>query len=175
MKSATFSRLSYTHQHPTFRQQSPLYKKVEPLTCSFEMHRDIYHARQLQDKHKTEAERRREAKSKAARRNAFMVKRQKPIPVLKPSQALAYGPDRAAFNAQWRNEQKQAASWQEVQALKSHRSFLQREHEKLNQNEEDLKAIGTDPAARKALFKIERIVKDIKQRIQTKSLKSPKA
>lgn len=78
----TSSRLSYTHQNPTFRQQNPLYHKTGPLTCTFEMNRDIYHTRQLRDQGKTEAERRGEAGDRSKRREAFMVKRQKPAPVL---------------------------------------------------------------------------------------------
>ncbi len=44
------------------------------------------------------------------RRESFMVKRQKPKPVLRPAPHIANGPDRAAFNQQWSNEQKSAAS-----------------------------------------------------------------
>lgn len=43
------------------------------------------------------------------RRESFMVKRQKPKPVLRPAPHIANGPDRAAFNRQWTDEQKSAA------------------------------------------------------------------
>ncbi len=66
---------------------------------AFTQNRDPYTARQLTDAGKTEAERRREN---------VMVKRQQPKPVLRPSPALAYGPDKAAFNQAWQNEQDRA-------------------------------------------------------------------
>lgn len=43
------------------------------------------------------------------RRESFMVKRQQPKPALRPAPHIANGPDRAAFNQQWQQEQKAAA------------------------------------------------------------------
>ena len=84
------------------------------LTRSFETERCPFNARQLADQDKSEAERRRELDAfKAKRRGSPMVKKQRPHPVLKPSPALAAGPDRAAHNDQIGREHRQArrAAW----------------------------------------------------------------
>lgn len=75
---------------------------------AFDQNRDPYIARQLQDQGKTEAQRRREQIERETRRQNHMIKRQQPKPQLRPSPRLAYGPDGAAFNGAWRNEQRAA-------------------------------------------------------------------
>lgn len=59
---------------------------------------------QQADMQKSEAERRKETQERLERREAFMVKRQKPKPVLRPSHDMAHGVDRALFNNEWQRE-----------------------------------------------------------------------
>lgn len=54
-------------------------------------------------------ERAAQSQTEAQRRDSFMVKRSKPEPTLRPTRALALGPDRAAFQEQWAQEQRAAA------------------------------------------------------------------
>lgn len=42
-------------------------------------------------------------------REAAMVKRDKPKPVLKPSPVMAYGPDKAAFNDAWASNSRRVS------------------------------------------------------------------
>ena len=70
----------------------------------FEQNRDPLLNAQRSDLTKSEAERREDA-DRAERRASLMVKRQRPEPALKPSRALAHGPDRAAFEQSWTREQ----------------------------------------------------------------------
>jgi|GEM_PF-1602724 len=50
--------------------------------------------------------------TKEQRRESFMVKRDQPKPAPRPAPHMANGPDRAAFNQKWRQEQKQAQAAQ---------------------------------------------------------------
>ncbi|SDF61744.1 hypothetical protein [Thalassobaculum litoreum] len=54
-------------------------------------------------------ERAAQSQSEAQRRESFMVRRSKPEPTLKPTRALSLGPDRAAFQERWAQEQRAAA------------------------------------------------------------------
>lgn len=54
-------------------------------------------------------ERAAQGQTEAQRRESFMVKRSQPQPVLRPSRALSLGPDRAAFEQRWTQEQRAAA------------------------------------------------------------------
>ncbi|MEM9055565.1 MAG: hypothetical protein AAGB16_09595 [Pseudomonadota bacterium] len=104
-------------------------EETQPLRPNFERERDPLHAKAMDDLNKTEAQRRREAtayeNARAKRRESFMVKRQKPQPVLRPSPSQAYASDHASFNAQWDAEKdmakranQQAAALQEAYAVK---------------------------------------------------------
>lgn len=84
------TRLSHAHERADLRADNPLYERAGLVTAAFD-------ARRASE----EAER-------AARRESFMVKRQQPVPVLRPSRSLALGPDGAAFDAQWNDERSQA-------------------------------------------------------------------
>lgn len=53
-------------------------------------------------------ERAAQSQTEAQRRESFMVKRSQPQPVLRPSRALSLGPDRAAFEQRWTQEQRAA-------------------------------------------------------------------
>ncbi len=87
----------------------------------FEHNRDPYHAKQLADQGTSESVRRAQAVSHANRRESFMVKRQQPKPVLRPSPALSYGSDCQTFNKQWTNEQKRAQPLSAKEAFKNKR------------------------------------------------------
>ncbi len=76
--------------------------------------RGLDHVDPLATKFRQES--RNETPERAARRESFMVRRQQPVPVLKPSLDLAMGPDREAFNAQWRSEQVYAGETKTVRA-----------------------------------------------------------
>lgn len=174
MRKNISSRLSYTHQNPELRLENPLYGKVNSITYAFETNRDVYHARQLRDQGKTEAQRRNDAQSKQMRRVSFMVKRQKPQPVLKPSHALAHETDRAAFNNQWASEQKRAKRENFVRAAETYRDVLYQERNNLNEAGKELSAIknsarnGNHRDGLKELFKLERTVEKINQRVISK-------
>jgi|GEM_PF-666959 len=85
------SRLSHAHERPELRADNPLYERTGSARAAFE------------------ARRVREENEGAARRESFMVQRQQPRPVLRPSPRLAFGPDGAAFDVQWEAERRQAA------------------------------------------------------------------
>lgn len=76
---------------------------IPPITPTFERERCPYHAKQLEDVGKNEAERREQGES-----GSSMVKRQQPQHIMRPPQPMAAGPDRAAFNQQWNRECQQA-------------------------------------------------------------------
>lgn len=82
------------------------------LTRTFETERCPHNARQLRDAGKSEATRRKDIAAFKSRRmkgrDSPMVKKQRPVPVLKPTPALAAGPDRNAYNAELGHERKQA-------------------------------------------------------------------
>jgi len=174
MNNLTQSRLSYTHQNAEFRAVNPLYEKVNSITYAFETNRDIYNARQLRDQGKTEAQRRRDVQSRQSRRESFMVKRQKPQPVLRPSHSLSHETDRATFNNEWANEQKKAKSENFIRAAKSYLDVLYQERSNLNEAGKELSAInnrarnGNYKDGLKELFKLGRTIEKINQRVTSK-------
>jgi hypothetical protein len=85
------TRLSHAHEQPDLRADNPLYERADSVRPAFEASAN-------------------EDAERAARRESFMVKRQQPKPVLRPSSNLAYGPDGAAFDAEWEEERRQARS-----------------------------------------------------------------
>lgn len=77
------------------------------IARQFEAEADPDRAAQCRDMGLTEAQRRRDcAKRDKPQRGAAMVKKDKPYPAPRPS--WAQGPDRAVFNAKWREEQRRA-------------------------------------------------------------------
>lgn len=78
-----WSTLSYAHEQPELRRDNPLYTRAGSARAAFDS-------------------------ESAQRRESLMVKRQQPKPVLRPGPALARGPDKTAFNAQWAEEHAQA-------------------------------------------------------------------
>lgn len=54
-------------------------------------------------------ERAAQSQTEAQRRESFMVKRSRPEPTLRPTRTLSLGPDRAAFQERWTQEQRAAA------------------------------------------------------------------
>jgi hypothetical protein len=84
------TRLSHAHEHPDLRTDNPLYERAGSARAAFD------------------AQRASEEQERAARRESFMVKRQQPKPVLRPSPSLALGPDGTSFNMQWNDERVQA-------------------------------------------------------------------
>lgn len=115
-RACGWTTLSAAHHRPDLRAGNPLYDRAGSTRCAFEPARCPLHARALLDAGRREAARRRtaigeamgEAGDRAARRGSFMVRRQQPKPVPRPSPSLALGPDRAAFDAQWTRELRAA-------------------------------------------------------------------
>ena len=91
---------------------------ADSVTPKFETARCEFNAAQLADNGKTEAQRRQETTERTERRESFMIKRDKPQPVLRPSPALARGTDRAVFNANWDKERGEAQRHQSRVARK---------------------------------------------------------
>ncbi len=56
------------------------------------------------------------AQEKAERRESFMVSRDRPTPVQRPSPSLAHGTDAAAFNNAWEQERAQAERYKKRSA-----------------------------------------------------------
>ena len=83
------TRLSHAHERSDLRSDNPLYERAGSVRPAFEasVHEDAEHA---------------------ARRESYMVKRQQARPVLRPSPSLAFGPDGAAFDEQWKEEWRAA-------------------------------------------------------------------
>jgi hypothetical protein len=84
------TRLSYAHEQQDLRADNPLYERAGSVKKAFD------------------AQRAREERERAARRESFMVKRQRPEPELRPPPSLALGSDSAAFDAQWNAERRDA-------------------------------------------------------------------
>ncbi|NKB59159.1 MAG: hypothetical protein GKS00_22760 [Alphaproteobacteria bacterium] len=105
---ANRSGTSFARAQSNLSGQDNLQSKAGALRQSFETERCEHNAKQLADAGKTESQRRNENAERQERRDSFMVKRQKPAPVLRPSPALAYGTDKAVFNAQWDAEAQSA-------------------------------------------------------------------
>lgn len=80
------TRLSHAHERTDLRADNPLYERAGSLRAAFDTKREGEDA------------------ERAVRRESFMVKRERPKPVLRPSPALALGPDGAAFDARWNSE-----------------------------------------------------------------------
>lgn len=80
------TQASYAHENPDLRRDNPLYERAGSARSQFE----------------------RNDPERAARRDAFMVERQQPRPVLRPSLSLSSEPDRASFNMQWNDERRAA-------------------------------------------------------------------
>jgi len=94
------NRLSFARQHSDSLPGGPsTLDRTQAVRTSFEPARCEYRARELASQSLSEAE----------RRESFMVKRSRPEPVLRPTRSLAFGPDRAAFETRWANEQRAAA------------------------------------------------------------------
>ncbi len=95
------SRLSYSYTHrDKMPGKSPSMYSVRPnVGMSFQRNRDPMIAAQIDAGKRTEAQ----------RRHSYMISRQKPAPVLKPSPQFARGPDRTAFNAAMSLERLQAS------------------------------------------------------------------
>ncbi|SFF97085.1 hypothetical protein SAMN05518801_104250 [Novosphingobium sp. CF614] len=99
MNAPRNSRASHAHDHADLRADNPLYDRAGSLRESFE------------------AQRPDDNPERAARRESFMVKRQRPQPVLRPSPSLALGSDAAAFDAQWNDERRDAHNFDDSIAL----------------------------------------------------------
>jgi hypothetical protein len=95
------SRLSYSYTHrDKMPNKAPAMYSVRPnVGMSFQRNRDPMIAAQIDAGKRTEAQ----------RRHSYMVKRQRPAPVLKPSPQFARSPDRNAFNAAMSLERLQAS------------------------------------------------------------------
>lgn len=74
------------------------YDRAPDVRREFDMNRDPYIAAQLEA----------DKLSEAQRRESFMVKRDRPRPVLRPGPSLSLGPDRAAFDTAWQSERRAA-------------------------------------------------------------------
>jgi len=173
-RKKTPNRASYSHTQQDLRRQNPLHEKAASITSNFEMNRDKYRARQLQDQGTTEAQRRREAEDRNTRRHSLMVKRQAARPVLRPSPTLSRGSDRAAFNSQWSQEQARARRNTIKRAL-SARTHLVRARNTLDQAYQQRKSVqanGFNTAAkdtRRELFKIKRRAENTTQQALNKT------
>jgi len=95
MTASSFSRSQGANlpgAQPSAEANSPSVRQA------FDQNRDPSIAAQTADQIKTEAQ----------RRQSFMVKRDRPHPVQRPSPSLALGADSAAFNARWEKERNAA-------------------------------------------------------------------
>lgn len=99
-----WTTLSDSHSRRDLPGHNPLYNKTQPLLQEMNAKSNPERAQQQADMQKSEAERRRDMQEQLERREAFMVKRQKPSPVLKPSHVMSHGVDRAIFNNEWQRE-----------------------------------------------------------------------
>jgi len=90
MNDHSRTRLSHAHERAELRADNPLYERAGSSRPAFE------------------AASKGDDPEREARRESFMVKRQQPKPVLRPSPSLALGADAAAFDSQWQEERRQA-------------------------------------------------------------------
>ena len=99
---------SYANRHDLPGGEPDFYARTPQAGREFDNNRDPLIARQNADMEKSESRRRFELTRKSSERGSDMVGRHAPKPVLKPSPALAFGADRAAFNRQWQREHRAA-------------------------------------------------------------------
>ena len=127
------SRVSYSYRHTDrLPGSSPQVYTARPeMHLQFDMTRDPLTAAQVADIGKSEVQRRREAQGLEAtlveRRASFMIARQQPKPVLRPSSSLARGPDATAFNAQLSEDDRRARFINERKAAPERRYSHNRE------------------------------------------------
>ena len=88
---------SYAHQRRDVLGESPLREKAGALTQTFEGQR-----RPAQPAHAGNEDG--AARARQQRRESFMIKRQRPQPVLRPSRGLAYETDKRAFQESMRRD-----------------------------------------------------------------------
>ena len=118
-RAGGWTTLSAAHRRPELRAENPIYDRAGSARTAFEPARCPLHAREPSDAGRSEAERRREAKDRAAWRVSSMIKRQQPKPVLRPPPSLALSTDRAAFDAQWTRELQAARKAEFIDARQS--------------------------------------------------------
>jgi len=105
--------VSYAGREPDLRRSAPQsLRQAQALPSPFDHARDPTISAQLKDMEKTEGQRRK----KSAGRGSGMVRKDRLRPTLKPK--YERGPDRAAFNQSWLQEQRAArlASYREEHA-----------------------------------------------------------
>lgn len=122
-KPFNWSTIPYASRDENLPNSGQRHQRTFSARDSFEVNSCPYRAMQLAADEKTEAQRRREAEARTQRREAFMVKREQPKPVLKPSHSLARATDRNAFNTLWRQEQSEAHQHQLKQAYAAKREL----------------------------------------------------
>ena len=106
--SRTWSSVSYAYRHRASMPGEPpaLYRAApKTVSISFAIAENPLIEKQLADMRLTEAQRRR---LNMAKGGSQMIKDDRPRPVLKPSPALAFGPDASAFNNRWAEERLRA-------------------------------------------------------------------
>ena len=165
-------RLSYAQERPDISGPDPVRERAPDLKKRFELERCPYHAREMTAQSKTEAERRAAFKRM---RGSQMVRRDRPYPELKPAPDMARGPDRAAFNQSWTDEQRnarRAAKLAEAKAMKAelenHIAYLDREEQSLNTLDARARSGDVEGATREG-FKMMRRIQQESARVRTKS------
>lgn len=138
------TRLSHAHERPDLRKDNPLYERAGSIGAQFEQG----------------------SPERAERRESFMIKRQQPKPVLRPSPSLAAGVDRQEFERQLEQERREAirhAQNLRSELLKVDSALVGHERQRKQANEQ---ARSGDPhGAAKKLFHIKRGVKNVGERM----------
>lgn len=106
-KDTGIGSYSYANRADLPGGEPSFYASAPKARESFDNARDPLIAAQKRDLGKSEAQRRFEL-SRRQDSGSDMIRRDQAKPVLKPSPALAMGPDRAAFNRAWSSEDRSA-------------------------------------------------------------------
>lgn len=104
--------------------------QTSPISRTFEGEANPERTRMRKEAAKPERQRRKEAithdkaqsKDRDKRRTSFLEKRKTPRPQLRPGPRLAAAPDAAAFNADWRLEQRLAKQDRETLLREGHKA-----------------------------------------------------
>lgn len=119
------STASFAGKHPELANDNPeSFLQAPPLHRDFDLARDPYIAKQIRAMEQTEAQRRGDSERSGG--GSQMVKRDKPIPELRPD--FEQAPIRETFNRAWLREQRDARLADLNRQREQHRTLEQPEH-----------------------------------------------
>jgi hypothetical protein len=123
--SSASQTTSFAGKHPELANDNPeSFRQAPPLHRDFDLARDPYIARQIRAMEQSEVQRRGESERSGG--GSQMVKRDKPLPELRPD--FEQAPIRETFNRAWLREQREARLMGLERQRRQQRTLEQPEH-----------------------------------------------